>query len=488
MKKILFGLILLSLLTNACKTADNTNSGSATAVTITIGGTNSSDPTLKPLLGVISGPGEPADSPAPDLTQRFQEMGITNVRNNDYYDDRLDIEGIFNCGGTTYPSWEGCDASKDQYYNWTKSDAEMDRIVSGGFKILLRLGGEWENENPKHDFKGPQNATQENNWIIAAKKVVARYQNWKGASPLTSLDIWTEFPGTHFWDRSNKEFTTFWIKAYKSIKAAYPDMKLGGPGFSALVSIQTAAGQSTVATEFLKQLYKEKIKPDWFGWHLFQTDPDSFAKAANGYTDLIAGTGAFTNVSWAGSGFFNGMEVYVDAYGNSDFETVNGTQTELSDTEKDAIYNGGKGAAFLTGAWIQMQYANIEQAYYYRGADGQSSPGGPGLFYGDATATPKPTAYAFRLWSTLVKDFPTLLTASTDSKLWVLAAENNQNQKAVLVANGSTEDMTYTITGTSLKGSGLYLVDDTNSGEDKINVDTDDLLIRANSVELVILP
>lgn len=481
MKKILLSLVLLSLLTNACNTPSSTTPNNATTVSITLGEVNSADPTLKPLLGVISGPGEPAESLAPDLTQRFQEIGVSSVRNNDYYDDRLDIEGIFNCGGSSYPSWEGCDANDDQYYNWSKSDAEMDRIVNGGFKILLRLGGEWENEDPEHDFKGPQNAMQENNWIIAAKKVVARYQNWKGASPISALNIWTEFPGTHFWDRSNKEFITFWIKAYKAIKAAYPSMKLGGPGFSALVSVQTAGAQPTVAEEFLKQLYKEKIKPDWLGWHLFQTDPDSFAKSASAYSDLIAGTGAFTSTAWAGTGFFDGMEVYVDAYGNSDLE--------LSDAEKDAIHNGGKGAATLTGAWIQMQYAAIEQAYYYRGGDGQSKQGtGPGLFYGDATATPKPTAYAFRLWSTLVKDFPTLLTTSTDSSLWVLAAENNQNKKAVLVANGSTEDMTYSITGASLKGGNLYLVNDNNTGENEMSIDTDSLLIPANSVELVILP
>ncbi|MSU34759.1 MAG: hypothetical protein EXS36_06530 [Pedosphaera sp.] len=75
--------------------------------------------TVSDLLGVISGPTQPTDSSAPTLTMQLQDIGVTSIRNNDYYDDRLDIEQIFNCGGSTYPSWEGYDANDEKNYNWT---------------------------------------------------------------------------------------------------------------------------------------------------------------------------------------------------------------------------------------------------------------------------------------------------------------------------------------------------------------------------------
>src|SRR3989338_1888742 len=179
--------------------------------TIIITAGNPSDPVIMPLLGVISGPDPPASSLAPDLTKQYQDIGVTSVRNNDYYDDRLDMEQIFNCNGPTYPSWDGCDATDDANYNWEKSDAQFQSYIDGGFEPFLRLGGEWENQERNHDFKGPQNETQEQNWVIAAEKEVDRYNNWNGEHDVLSyLNIWTEFPGEHFWTGNNGDFIKFW--------------------------------------------------------------------------------------------------------------------------------------------------------------------------------------------------------------------------------------------------------------------------------------
>jgi len=505
MKKTLSIILILSLVLISCgeptektpKTAPNDTPALSvdSTTTITLGSVDKSDPTVKELLGVISGPGVPTGQSKglSDLSAQFQEIGVTSVRNNDYYDDRLDMEGIFNCGGETYPSWEGCDATDDSFYNWEKSDAEMSLITDGGFDSFFRLGGEWENSEPNHDFKGPQNATQEDNWIIAAEKVVARYQDWQGKSPIEYLDIWTEFPGERFWDRSNKEFYTFWVKAYKALKTAYPDLKIGGPGFEGVVSKKVMAGEKNPAEAFLQTLYKEGIKPDWFGWHLFSNDPQDFVDAANAYEDLLQGRGAYEEEEWAGTGFFDNTERIVDAYGNSNKEEDDETDSIIGfipDEELQAIYASGQAAATLSASWISMQYANVERAYYYRGAgsggssDGTSS--GPGLFYSDGSL--KTLSEAFKLWSQVVQDYPTLLVVNSDSDLWILAAQNTAGEKVLLLSNTSTKNIGWSIPGTSLKGAKIYTVSDSNDSQSPAEATEEQIITGANTVNLVILP
>ena len=469
------------------------------AVVIPIGGVNEADPVVKPLLGVVSGPDQPPDSPAPNLTDHFHDIGVITVRNNDYFDDRMDMEGIFNCGGPTYPSWEGCDPQDEANYYWEASDALFESWLSGGFEPFLRLGGEVQNATRRHDFKGPQNAIQEENWIQAAQKVVDRYLHWGGqAQTFTYLDIWTEFPNKSFWDRSNIAFFRFWTQAFVTLKAAYPELKIGGPGFVASQAIKVVEGEKSAAQDFLAYLYENKVKPDWIGWHLFYNDPLMWHRAAQAYRDLLDGKGLYADVPWAGSGFFDDVELIVDAYGVA--------RMGLTPQEQDQIYNHQKGAAIRTASWIAMQYGDVERAYLYRSGDPHTSPNDDlesisrgnytGLFYGDAQATYKPAAHAFRLWSQVVSRFPTLLTTplpptEATGGLWVLAARNDQGQIAVLVSNVTANDVAWTLAfdGATMEDYQveIYQVDDQDDGRTAHPWSGGAVTIPAESVQLVIL-
>lgn len=479
--------------------ADEPTLPSSLPVIISISGVNEADPVVKPLLGVVSGPDQPLDSPAPNLTDHFHDIGVISVRNNDYFDDRMDIEGIFNCGGPSYPSWEGCDPMDEANYNWEASDALFESWLSGGFEPFLRLGGEVQNAIRHHDFKGPQNAIQEQNWLQAAKRVTDRYLHWNGQSQtFTYLDIWTEFPNQDFWDRSNKAFFRFWGWSFVELKNEYPNLKIGGPGFIASQSLKVANGEKSAARDFLEHLYDNNIKPDWLGWHLFYNDPLMWSQAAQAYRHLLNGTGMYADVPWAGSGFFDDVELIVDAYG---LERIN-----QSAQEQDQIYNHQKGAAIRTGSWIAMQYSDVERAYLYRSGDPHTSPTDSleqitqdnytGLFFGDPPATYKPAAHAFRLWSQVVNDFPTLLTtplppSSDAGGLWTLAAQNEQGQIALLVSNITEQDIDWTISfgSTTMEDYQLeiYQVDDNNDGKTAKKVTVSFITIPSESVQLVIL-
>ena len=324
-------------------------------------------PRTAPLrVGVIAGP----TGGAVDLSPQYREFGIRYVRNNDYFDDRLDIEGILDCGGSTYPSWSGCDATNERHYHWEASDALMSTFKSGGFEPMLRLGGEWQNRSRKHDFKGPQDSTQEENWTIAATKVAVRYRH-----QYVYAGIWTEFPGVQFWDRSAADFYPFWVKAYRSVKAAVPEARVGGPGFAmkATKSLITG-GKQRLAEQFLTTLYREGVRPDWIGWHIFSSDPTEYAAAGKAYRRLLDGTGEFSHVPWARSGFFFGVELVLDAFGHGRKSDGQALSAEV----EEELLSGARGASATAAAFVAVSETDTTRAYYYRGNDPGTGAGGAG--------------------------------------------------------------------------------------------------------------
>lgn len=439
-------------------------------------------------IGVISGPTPTRSSVAPDLTSALKSFGIRHIRNNDYYDDRLDIEGILNCGGSTYPSWEGCDAAAESSYRWGPSDALMASFRAGGFEPMLRLGGEWENGDRHHDYKGPQNPTQEANWITAATKVALRYRG-----QYTYLNIWTEFPGPHFWDRDNAAFADFWARAYTAVKAAVPEARLGGPGFNAMATMQVSEGMPrSIASQFLATLYARHVRPDWLGWHIFNNDAAAYRKADLQYRALLDGTGAFSNVPWAGTGFFRSTELVADAIGTSP------RMNPKEDLPPDAIadlHQGARGSATFASAFIALQSGSTTRAYVYRAGDPApvraSAPNGTGLFASDGT--PKKPAQAVRLWSALTAGWPKVVAVSApNGGPCAVLAESPTGGHAVYVANASdapvTVDSAGALTLSRARGAQMWLVDATHDGTTLTPMPAGALTLPAWSVTLVQIP
>ncbi|MBK7427961.1 MAG: hypothetical protein IPI60_13520 [Saprospiraceae bacterium] len=190
-------------------------------ITIDIGALNAADSVNKPhMLGVIAGPSPNYNSIAPDLTTKYQDIGVTTIRNNDYFDDRLDMERMFFCGTypinqftPQYPNWD-CDSNNQANYHFTESDAQFQNWLDGNFLPFFRLGGENNHIIRNHDYKGPR-SNEELNWINAGIRVINRYNNFGGNTNTLSgyLDLWTEYPQYNFWDRDSVAFNNFWCNA-----------------------------------------------------------------------------------------------------------------------------------------------------------------------------------------------------------------------------------------------------------------------------------
>ncbi len=450
---------------------------SAQVIDVNISQNTTTDTVIAQLQGVISGPLPPYNSHAVDITEGMQEMEIPSIRNNDYYNDALDMEGMFNCGGSTYPSWNG-DPDDENNYNWGASDTLFESIINGGFEPFFRIGGEYECQIRHHDYKGPR-PYEEDNYIRAAKRVVNRYLHWNDSpGTFTYLDLWTEYPNTTFWDRTNAEFEVFWGKLFDTLKTAYPQLKIGGPGY--LFTLFIAKGRTDhprvqEMISFLNYLYEHNIHPDWIGWHLFHLEPADYYKAGVNMRHLLKGDDLFSFVPWAGSGFFDNTELICDAYYLSKVkvDSLGENPRPLPRSILYKYFNRKEGAALLSGIWMNLQLTDTKRAYYYRVNDPSSDPNLPptdtsngfmsGLFWGDTLGTPKTTAYAFKFFSYIYNNYPYLLTTDDftnlgiSDSLWVLASEDKAGKYAVLVSNVDSDN--YSVFKLHLNG---VLVDTSN--------------------------
>ncbi|EKD51896.1 MAG: glycoside hydrolase family protein, partial [uncultured bacterium] len=362
-----------------------------------------------------------------------------------------------------------------------------------GFELLLRLGGEaWCPQRP-HAFHGPQDMVMEKNWMVAADNVLKRYKKWKGKTALSYIAIWSEFPGVAYWDRTAQEFVAFWTKAINVFKYNHPDLKFGGPGFSAEATDEVRRGISGVVAEFLKQLYLRKTKPDWIGWHLYANDPSEALEAARAYELLLAGKAPFQNVPWAGKFFFDEVTLLVDSYG---VRTANEETTQIAD--------GAREAAIVTGHWIAFEHTAVMGAWLYRAnnivlasASDEQPAWSQGLFKADLVGTYTPKAHAFRLWSRMAKEFghklqtpPYLVDQIAQQKLWVLAGQaasgkGGEAKVGVLLANPGAQPVSFTPILKQIKPKGaLYVVDGVDNGRSAKAWEGTNIVVPPRSVVL----
>lgn len=427
------------------------------------------DPT-RLLVGVIGGPLSPDGATPPiDVSSQLADIGVKSIRNNDYYDDRLDVSGIFNCARTgpnqnpecsnlhsrrtEFPCWESCDYTQANRYSWSKSDVLFDSMVAGGFEPFLRFGASFKTSTAGgYDFAGPKSITEVKNLLGVAERFYDRYTARPSYGvPVRYLDLWTEKSDgpDNFWSWSDSEFVDFWTQLYTTVKTSFPAHAVGGPGFAgSVVNAEIMAGYASAgsrgfAVRFLNALYDRGIKPDWLGYHQFSHSPIDHMRAHQAMHDLLHAEGIWavadrTELKWADTGWFDETELVYDAFGihhasdlDRDTCAAAGVPTD-EETCLNYVVSGaasptvggtyrlnerGAGAASLTGAWITVAInPEVKRAYVYRAAsvkqaepsvNGVLQPGDYGVIAADGTF--KPRANAMRLWSRMIDEYPTLL-------------------------------------------------------------------------------
>ncbi|MGQ9471545.1 MAG: GH39 family glycosyl hydrolase [Candidatus Aminicenantales bacterium] len=369
---------------------------------------------IRPLLGVNAGPAPSGEKGNADLSEQYQLFGIRAVRTHDFYGP-FDLSQI-------YPDINA-PPENPASYDFSASDQVYQKIIQAGCTVYLRVGDSFNN------VRIPRNPKERNHLSQAAVEVVKHYQEMARQSkalPIKYIEIWNEPDLNRFWPAGMQDFQEFYIETFIALKKEFPEIKIGGPGLAVLSSKMPAAKQK--AARFLERLKENSISPDFLSFHLYSNNPNKFFDVVRYYRSLLERTG------------IRKSELHITEWN---------TERKPADA---SLITGEKAASYFTACWIALQRAEVDQSFIYRGTD--TSPNYD-LFYGifRADGRPKPSALAFRLWSQF-STYPKKINLCTGipvidseprpetkpSPLWLLGAEKEKGETAVLLANISSQE------------------------------------------------
>ena len=367
---------------------------------------------VQPLLGLNAGPSPQGEPGNVDLGTAYRQRGVTLVRTHDYYGP-LDM-------ATLYPD-RGKDPSLASSYNFAgvldstyqrSSDSVFAAIVDGGFEPYFRLGDSYSNVTPP-------STGQLANWVKAAVQVLRHYREgqWNGFnSSFRFVEIWNEPDNARFWPdgRSTDEFNQLFERTATALRAAFPALKIGGPGWAPGGCL--ASADQTKVRSLLDHVKANAVPLDFLSFHVYGTDAATCQRCARFYRTELDSRG------------LNAVELHI-----SEWNTPNAS---AGSSISQLRYNA-QGAAYMTAARIQLQLGEVAQSTFYRGTDPAPDAGEfYGVFYGDGRA--KKVAEAFSLWRDFTAYRSLLQARGGPSGATLLAAEDDGGARALLIANPQT--------------------------------------------------
>lgn len=412
---------------------------------------------ILPLLGVNAGPAPVGDQGNPDITTQYHDIGVQSIRNHDIY-------GAHSMS-LMYPD-RMCDPTDPSCYNFSASDTAFAAMVNGNFTPYFRIGDGYE-------IVHPPTPSEQEHWSDAAVMVIRHYREglWNGfSSDIRCVEIWNEPDNVHFWPKphTQEEFFALYAKTAKKIKAAFPDLKVGGPGVTP-AGIKTERGRAYLRS-FLTYVKENQVPLDFLSWHMYSNNPEDYSEGGIVIDSLLREYG------------FENAENHLTEYH---------TDVKKGTADKNAfdLRTGSPGSAILTAAWISLQNSGVDEAYVYRGNDPTLSfPVFYGIFYADGR--PKKPALAFSLWSAMVryhKKIPLEISGFQDP-VYALAGQDDAGNIGVLISNPGLDPRSVSLSVQNRvypEGEGL-MVSDRSDEIQKIRVTNGQVTMPPDS--LVFIP
>lgn len=308
---------------------------------------------FRPLHGVNKGP--QALGGLIDLGEKYRELGIPFIRLHDCqwpYPDVVDIHAIFR-----NPE---ADPEKPESYDFALTDEYLTAAQRTGARIVYRLGESIEHGAVKRFVHPPKDAQR---WAAIARGIIRHYnEGWAGGFRygIDYFEIWNEPENRPaMWTGTEEEFLRFYGIASRAIKAAYPNLKVGGPAFG--YSGRIAQGEfqpSEFVQRFLAHCQTEKAPLDFFSWHCYTADTGELVARVNGVRALLDRSGFATAES-----HLNEWNYLPD----NSWGAFTKTATPALRRQFFERASGMEGAAFVTGALMRFQDAPLDLACLFHG-------------------------------------------------------------------------------------------------------------------------
>ena len=341
------------------------------------------------------------------------------------------------------------DENDPKSYDFTCTDALLQRIRDTGCEPFYRLGGAYESRLvKKYNIYPPKDFAK---WARICEHVIAHYnEGWADGFRwnIRYWEIWnepdlrTESKGEEngtFWRGSRGEFVRLFKTTLKHLKAKYPHLKFGGPAVS---------GSFGWVDQFLAEFAKEQVPLDFFSWHGYCTEPKGYIRTAKAAREMLDRHGYVKtesiNNEW---NYIKGWDSWSRAYS--------------MEVEKGRFNQ--KGAAFLAAAFCCWQDSVADMVMYYDARQ----PGMNALF-DTVTGLPMRGYYPFLIWKDL-RHLGTQVEATTKMKgVYVTAAKDEKGKLGIFIVRYSDDNNVVRPTrvtvrlgsGRSLAAAKLHLTDD----------------------------
>ena len=238
--------------------------------------------TIRPLHGVNNGPLNQGETI--DLSEYYRKAGFPLVRLHDSEwpdPDIVDIHAVF-------PDMNA-DPEKPESYDFQRTDDYIQAIVNTGAGIVYRLGESIEHTRKKYRVHPPADMDK---WAKVCVGIIRHYnEGWAGGfrHNIRYWEIWNEPENRPaMWTGTDEQYFRMYVTAARAIKAAFPELKVGGPSIGYPGDME---GDMLKPTDFLKAFLKtckEQQAPlDFFSWHTYSNDPFVYAKKARAIRKLL---------------------------------------------------------------------------------------------------------------------------------------------------------------------------------------------------------
>ncbi|MFO7937253.1 MAG: hypothetical protein R6V06_06585 [Kiritimatiellia bacterium] len=354
---------------------------------------------------------------------------------------------------------EHLDASDPKNYYFEATDYLLQLSRDIDLKIFYRLGTSIEHSGLVH-FNAEIPSDFDKMAEVFAGTVRHYNRGWADGHNwgIKYWEIWNEPDGyNNMWsfngedDRADncanqprrmKLYREFFVKVLKRLKSEFPEIKVGGPALCTY--------KEKLLRPLLQDCKDAGVAPDFISWHYYGQDPENIISAGDKGRKLCDSFG-FTETELIINEWHYLIQGGFAALGYSDPDTLKQV------LESPAGQNKIDSACFTLTTLARLQTSEYDQSYFY----GCRHIGNFG--YMDVYRRLNKNYYACKAFGEIVKEYPRMCFASSDSKtVTVLAARSiDGKRRRLLIIDYMGKDDKITVemcnTGKGWKASATLL-------------------------------
>lgn len=300
-----------------------------------------------------------------DVIAQHRELGVPLTRTHDCHWPNADVVDMH----VVFPDAKA-DPTRAENYDFAMTDEYLAAIRETGAEILYRLGETIEHTTIKRFVHPPKDPAH---WAEVAKGIIRHYnEGWANGFQygIKRWEIWNEpetRPGQ--WTGTDEQFFEFYKVVSRSLKAAFPQLMIGGPGIGITGDLQgDTLKPSTILSGFLESCRRDKLPLDFLSWHCYSAhnNPREPIIRAHNVRRLLNTYG------------FDKAESYLDEWRcipDYNWGPVSRNTDPLVRQKWYERMVGPESAAYNAAVLLGLQDAPVEGATYFHGEQG-----GWGLF------------------------------------------------------------------------------------------------------------